>query len=600
MIKDKKMDGNSLIHTIMLRHRITNIVGIPIVFIYFMYSLSGGANALAENWKQIIPLAIVSIVLILIAVITHERVNHRYWADAVNFLDNPERKDGESAVDYNERARKAIICLLDFPLRGAKFSLGTWPVTIAVIILSVWLLFFKFPMSLMMVMVMGGVSGGILVAVFQFHLFKQGVQPFMKEVLEVYPHYWKEEQFFDVKLGIRKKMLVSFVLLMFVMMTMMAVLLFFDSSKLIMSQWGKMQHDRIERELGKYAPELIMVSTPEARNHTIKGMEINLEGGKIYMIDSKGNSLLPGNIAPTEKEILLRIAGVKKDVKIRKDLTLMTMLPGVDEISLDIERGDMMLNTWAKVPNSEYIIVLRRSFVSFMPRVTRIIVVSILVVLFGIFVSMLFTHYASQDTTKPMNELVVAIEKVSRGELTQELRLLTYDEVGLLAIHSKKMIENLRGMIKQIDEASARVEDATVSIVDGFKRVSDGSRSQSGAVDETSAALNEMNASIKGIGENVETLASTGQQSSASLKAFRVRRKGPYPALPRWRQASGKFNPAPRRRQNWGRKLLPTPIPGQRKSRTLLPESAARGRTANWPSGLFTNWRNALKRSVTF
>ena len=370
---------------------------------------------------------------------------------------------------------------------------------------------------MMLVMALGAVSGGTLVAVFQFYLFKQGIQPFLKEILKSYPQYWREEKFFRVTLGLRKKMLVSFVCLMWVMMTMMAVLTYIDVGKLVMSQWGKMvQHD-IGRQLEIKDSLLINAPTPEDRKVILQGIVTGLENVSVHLIDGKGNSLLPETPSATEREIYQRITNIKKKSNIGKDITLMMPISGLKDIALDLEPGDLQVNAWVKAPSSDYTIVVRRSFTSFTPQLLRIIFVSILVVILGLIVSVIFTQVSTQDVIKPIDELVDAVEKVSRGDLTYELHLMTYDEVGLLAVHIKKMIENLRSMIHQIGEAAARVEEATVSIVDGFKRVSEGSRSQSSAVDETGASLDEMNASIKGIGENVETLASTAQQSGASI-----------------------------------------------------------------------------------
>ncbi len=517
MSETQALNGKALAKSLLLRHRITNSIGIPIVFIYFLYTLSGGASTILANIGQIILLAVMAVIIILASVIAHERTNYRLMDRARKFLDNPDKSESESTSEYNLRTRNAIKCLLDFPFRGTVISLATWPLTILVIILVVYIVAFKFPLSLMLVMFLGAVSGGLLVAVFQFYLFKQGTQPFLKEILKKYPHYWKESEFLQSKFGLRKKLLVSFVCLMFVMMTMMAVLMFFDTGKMLHSQWGRMVQKRVEREMVKFGPRLAAAETPQERQHVLSQMEIELEEGTIHLIDSEGEPLLPGTYTPAQKEIFARVAGVKKSVQVGEDLTLMSPFPGLENISMDLEPGDMKVNAWVNVPDSDQLILLRRSFKTFLPSMYRLIAVSVLVVMGGVLVSVLFTYSASRDVTEPVDEIVGVVEKISRGELTQSLNLLTYDEMGILAINLRKMIENLRSMIYQIGEASHRVEEATVSIVEGFKKVSEGSRTQSSAVDETSSSLDEMEASIKGIGENVETLASTAEQSSSSI-----------------------------------------------------------------------------------
>lgn len=518
-MEHRELSGAALAKAMKHRHLSTNWISIPIVVMYTLYAMSGGLQTLLHNSSkgQVIYLCVAILIPVLFAVWVHAALNKKDLKDAVEILDNTQRYEKESTSEYSARAKKGVDCLLKFPLRSAAYSLASWPSTITVILIITYLFIFQYPASLMALMLVGSVSGGILVAVFQYHLFKQGAAPFLHEILKCYPQYWKEPEYFQVKHGLRKKMLYSFICLMIVMMNMTSVLLYLDATKAVQTEWATGQKERISRELENYGSQLVNAADEQTRIKIVEEMDIRSEGASIYFIDSKANLLIPANVNEVEYEILQRMCGLKNTFDVGKDKAILTEVAGHKNQYFNLEPGDMKVSIRIDIPNSDQMIILRRSFRTFIPQMYRIISVSILLGLMALLVSIVFTHFASKDVTDTVNELVIEVEKVSRGELSQSLNVITYDEVGMLALHLKKMIENLRSMMNQITTASNQVEGATVRIVDGFKRVSDGSKSQSSAVDETSAAMDQMNASIKGIGENVETLASTAQESSASI-----------------------------------------------------------------------------------
>jgi len=94
MVDDKKIDGTNLVHSILLRHRITNSIAIPIVFIYVMYAISGGLGALSASWQQALALSLMTGGLVLVSVKLHEYLNHRLLSAAEEFLNNPDGGEG--------------------------------------------------------------------------------------------------------------------------------------------------------------------------------------------------------------------------------------------------------------------------------------------------------------------------------------------------------------------------------------------------------------------------------------------------------------------------------------------------------------------------
>ena len=62
----------------------------------------------------------------------------------------------------------------------------------------------------MMFLLVGGAwCSGILVAIFQFYLFKKALEPALENMLKRHPSYWDDPTLQDVAVGIRTKMIMD-------------------------------------------------------------------------------------------------------------------------------------------------------------------------------------------------------------------------------------------------------------------------------------------------------------------------------------------------------------------------------------------------------
>jgi methyl-accepting chemotaxis protein len=90
--------------------------------------------------------------------------------------------------------------------------------------------------------------------------------------------------------------------------------------------------------------------------------------------------------------------------------------------------------------------------------------------------------------TRPVKESVEVIKKVAEGDLTQDIRVLSKDEIGELA-------ESVNAMRKKMGEAVG--QSMAISSV-----LSDSSSQQAASIEETSASLDEMASMTKQNAEN--------------------------------------------------------------------------------------------------
>lgn len=516
MIEDKeKLTGAAIFDRLNKVVVLTDLFGVPIVATFLLYNLSGGASGFWANKTLFISLLTMAIALIIGSVLILRYRMKNSIKETADFIDDDKPRPGETPEEYEKRVSGALACALKFPLRQTIESFVSWPSTIILIIFFTWLFFFRFPFGMMALLVSGAISGGVLVAIFRFYFHKQALEPVRSHLLHCHPSYWNDPSLQECRLSLRRKLMFSIMLLMLVMMYIVAILNFMDGSKAVMSQWAIYQKDHLAKDLQDLAGQIAQATTPEERQRLVD-MLPRQGNAKLYLVDSKGNNLLPEE-PPREIKSVLRLIAERSHEMGENVLIAPLPMDKDQNTFLSIERADLGVSVRVDVPNSDYIVISHIFNSQLMPLLRQMVRMSISVLLAALVISAFFTYIASNDVTKPIQALVGVVEKVSKGELTEEVHLATQDEVGILAVNFKRMMENLRGMIMQISKAASSVETATLSIVEGFKKVSEGSRSQSSAVDETSASMDEMNASIKGIGENVETLAHTAQESSTSI-----------------------------------------------------------------------------------
>ena len=492
---------------------LTVAIGVPIVQTFMVYLAGGGLTSLKANALTFAEIPALSVVYVGIAMYLHAMYIKHSLGDVIEFLDNDRPRRGESVKAYEKRISKALNCSLRFPIRGAGLSLITWPAVLAALMSSVYSFFFKFPVEWASALVVGALCAGILVTNFQFYIFRKAMRPIQKHMLSYYSNYWEDPSLREIHQSLNQKMTTSLVSLMVMIVVMGAIFSDLDGAKGFLLQWGMLQKTRILRELKLLGIKVDENSTQEELSTLIEKLDDN-SGGQFFILDNKGYNLLPGDLKPAEKAVLSGV--IRQSYKIEEDV-LIVPFPEDRDISMSVEAGYLGVNVKVGIPNSSLFIIARVSYKKHLLLLKRMYIGGFVVLVIALLVSIFFARVSAGDLIEPMQEMVKAVEKVSNGNLLEDSGLVTHDELGVLAVNFKGMVENLRRMILNIIDASGKVDSATYKIVEGFSEVSDGSRVQSQAVDETSTSIDQMSSSIKGIGENIETLVGATQESGASI-----------------------------------------------------------------------------------
>lgn len=142
------------------------------------------------------------------------------------------------------------------------------------------------------------------------------------------------------------------------------------------------------------------------------------------------------------------------------------------------------------------------------------------------------TTIIARRITRPVQHLLEVVDKVAAGDLTQEVKADSNDEIGLLANDFNKMVDQLKGLVAKVNilaravadsseeltasaDQAAQVADQTAASV---AQVASGAEEQSTAINGTSEFIEQMSASIEEIAANAGSVAGMSETTAVAAQ----------------------------------------------------------------------------------
>ncbi|KIL08880.1 chemotaxis protein [Clostridium botulinum] len=140
----------------------------------------------------------------------------------------------------------------------------------------------------------------------------------------------------------------------------------------------------------------------------------------------------------------------------------------------------------------------------------NIIIISVLGVL-----SVVFGIMIINTIIKPLNMLKIELDSLAErgGDLTQEIEINSEDEIKDLSVSLNKFIQNLRNIIKQVNESSNSIEDVTELIKDNVTKLNSD-------IEEVSATTEELAANMEETAASSEEMLATSQEIEEVVKSI--------------------------------------------------------------------------------
>ena len=141
---------------------------------------------------------------------------------------------------------------------------------------------------------------------------------------------------------------------------------------------------------------------------------------------------------------------------------------------------------------------------------------ALLALLFGILAAWLITR----QITHPLQQTLIAVDRVANGDLTHNLDVHRRDELGQLQQSMQRMTLALRGLVSGISDGVTQIASAAEELSAVTEQTSAGVNSQKVETDQLATAMNEMAATVQEVARNAE------QASEAAVAADQQAREG--------------------------------------------------------------------------
>jgi methyl-accepting chemotaxis protein len=122
----------------------------------------------------------------------------------------------------------------------------------------------------------------------------------------------------------------------------------------------------------------------------------------------------------------------------------------------------------------------------------------------GMVIAMLLGLLIANAVAAPLKRIVLVLEGVAHGDLSQRADVDRRDEVGRMALALNQAIQSIRSTMENIARVATEVATGSLQLRDAAGQVSDGAGHQASSVEQTSAAMEQMVVGIKQNARNAD------------------------------------------------------------------------------------------------
>ncbi|MGO2235754.1 hypothetical protein B6N13_21385 [Marinomonas sp. UCMA 3892] len=238
--------------------------------------------------------------------------------------------------------------------------------------------------------------------------------------------------------------------------------------------------------------------TSEINDHVIKKENIPLElvTTRFQAIINKTKNLQLSGDLQSRQQTILSLLSQYEDLGKRN--------PAVNAELVKAQKNLIALSTMMNDKIDSITLLQEKKSKSDGDRVSTVLItVTIIAILMGIFFALLIRHMI----VKPMNDVKVAVEKISNGDLTQTLKTDRKDELGQLYNNIGTMSRTLNTLISEVITGVLNLSSTSEQLEKISKQGQTMMQSQKDETDQVATAINEMSSTVSEVARNAETAA---------------------------------------------------------------------------------------------
>jgi methyl-accepting chemotaxis protein len=167
--------------------------------------------------------------------------------------------------------------------------------------------------------------------------------------------------------------------------------------------------------------------------------------------------------------------------------------------------------------------------------VSTAIIMLFLIAIIAVVVGALLGLFISRGITKPISNLVDTTDVIADGDLTKAIEIETNDEIGILAKSFGAMVDNLRGLVTDIQHTAGTVSStsqelassaeemnaSTQQVSSAIQQISKGSQSQATQVDDTAKVMREMSLTVSDVTNRAQSATESANKTTISADSGR-------------------------------------------------------------------------------
>ncbi|KPU27666.1 hypothetical protein TR13x_03835 [Caloranaerobacter sp. TR13] len=236
------------------------------------------------------------------------------------------------------------------------------------------------------------------------------------------------------------------------------------------------------------------------------------KAGFSFVVDSEGKILAhPNKKIVEERKSYSDIAPVKEVLKNK-----------TGTITYEID-GIKYYGSYKPVPILNGGVIVQQPFKEALAPLNKARLFTFIITLIIILAASAIGYIFSLSITRSIAKLVAFANKLSEGDLTQNIDIKSKDEIGKLALAFKEMNNNLKNLLKNINIASEKVNKSALNLSESSSQVSKISEQIAIAIDELASGSSEQATSIQNTSNSVnEILKSIETISDKSIESAKL------------------------------------------------------------------------------
>lgn len=416
-----------------------------------------------------------------------------------------DRIESKEAIDNTELST-AIKVILIVP-QASFIMIGIWWVIVCSATMLSVVYIYAYTLKEAIAVASVGLFSGLLFTLFQFYITKSVFIPVMahlpvtKEALGLIskePIYTKLLNFIpfsrricdlerkEVSLSIRRKFLVSFLCASSVFLTMMGVMVFLYAPKVFYENLSSSLLEEGKKEA------LLLEKMDE------KEMEILKKKGNLfpsYILSKDGKVVMGSSDGDISSELISEVSDI--------------FYPSIREINgrifaiVPIEGKDLFLVKSSNISSSKDLSHMNMIYIFIA------IVATITVAIISVMVA--------NEATSSLRALMGAVENIAKGNLKEEVKVISEDEIGYLASRVRVMRESLSEMINMASISSVRIEESSKNILNDTMESADRSKTQALLADDVGVCMEQTKKAANDVTSGVHWLNNLSQVTNQSV-----------------------------------------------------------------------------------